>query len=121
MDTAASASKGLVFGLLVGFLLVAAAPPSVANVIYRYEGIPFDDITGTTYTTSDFVIIELEFTDLLLADSSPGDLTSAVLSWSFMDGQQAFLSSAPDQLNALVFLNSSFSTWTRIRSPHSGR
>ena len=104
LPTAASASKGLASGLLAAFLLVAAAPPSEANVIYHYEDVPFDTITGTTYTTSDFVIIDLEFASLLPAFSGTLFLTDSVLGWSFMDGQQAFSNTGAGQLNALVFV-----------------
>lgn len=65
---------------------------------------PFATITGTTYTTSNFVIIDLEFASLLPALSGTLFLTGSVIGWSFMDGQQAFSSTGADQLNALVFL-----------------
>ncbi len=97
--------RGLVVVCLLALVVVGAAAPAGANVIYQYTGQPFDSLVAP-YTASDFVTVRLTLANPIVPEfSGLIDIEEEILAWEVGDGQQTFGSGGAATLIqfALVF------------------
>lgn len=72
--------------------LVTGAAHARAEVVYAYQGKPFDSLSdealpaGATYASTDAVSIRLHFADALAASSAFTDVRPLLLAYTFSDG-----------------------------------